>query len=291
MSDRQFSAKVLLFGEYTILLDGHALAIPLDVFQSEWKQSTSCCELSLIEFCRFLKNSEELNKILDLDQFEAHIKNGLCFDSKIPFGYGLGSSGALTAAVLHQYDTTHMSRRIDDLKRILAQMESFFHGKSSGIDPLVSLENKYVLIDSPDHIRLIENTPISFDNYCFFLLDSHKPRKTDPLVNLFKSWIQNPTYRKDIELVLKPLNQKAISQFLKRQESALYKSFGAISRFQWAKMKSMICPGIEAVWEAGLASEDFYLKLCGAGGGGMYLGMAKKEKLALLPHEFPIILI
>jgi mevalonate kinase len=57
------------------------------------------------------------------------------FDSTIPQGYGVGSSGALVAAIYDKYaqdksrfSRTH-SRKIITVKNIFSQMESFFHGK------------------------------------------------------------------------------------------------------------------------------------------------------------------
>ena len=40
-------------------------------------------------------------------------------------------------------------------------------------------------------------------------------------------------------------------------------------------MGQMILPGWEAFWLEGLAGNLFKLKLCGAGGGGFVLGIAK----------------
>jgi mevalonate kinase len=34
----------------------------------------------------------------------------------------------------------------------------------------------------------------------------------------------------------------------------------------------MVLPEYEALWKMGLESDNFYLKLCGAGGGGFILG-------------------
>jgi mevalonate kinase len=35
----------------------------------------------------------------------------------------------------------------------------------------------------------------------------------------------------------------------------------------------MISPDFMEMWQYGLESDDFYLKLCGSGGGGFLLGM------------------
>jgi len=40
----------------------------------------------------------------------------------------------------------------------------------------------------------------------------------------------------------------------------------------------MILPEFMSIWRMGLESDEFYLKLCGAGGGGFILGFAQDMK-------------
>ena len=69
---------------------------------------------------------------------EKEIGDGLYFESSIPEGYGLGSSGALVAALYHRYAKNgQVSSRsstsktdIPQLKSDLAILESWFHGTS-----------------------------------------------------------------------------------------------------------------------------------------------------------------
>jgi mevalonate kinase len=54
----------------------------------------------------------------------------------------------------------------------------------------------------------------------------------------------------------------------------------------------MIPKNFQTIWRDGLISEEYYLKLCGAGGGGFLLGMASDLRAAmgsLKPHEIKII--
>ncbi|WP_436570317.1 GHMP family kinase ATP-binding protein, partial [Klebsiella pneumoniae] len=73
------------------------------------------------------------------------LDKGLFFRSDIPQGFGLGSSGALVAAIFLRYldkagdfkdELKHLTMdRIQNLKSYLGALEGYFHGKSSGIDP------------------------------------------------------------------------------------------------------------------------------------------------------------
>ncbi len=51
----------------------------------------------------------------------------------------------------------------------------------------------------------------------------------------------------------------------------------------------MIPGSFRALWEKGLDSPDYQLKLCGAGGGGFLMGIARNLEQAreyLAPHPF-----
>ena len=101
-----FYSKILLFGEYGIIEDSKGLSIPYNFFNGALKISESSDEeakksnLILSQFSTHLKT---LDIDLDLNSFDKHIKKGMYFDSSIPKGYGVGSSGALVAAVYEKY--------------------------------------------------------------------------------------------------------------------------------------------------------------------------------------------
>ena len=64
------------------------------------------------------------------------------------------------------------------LRSYFALMESFFHGSSSGLDPLISYLNQAILIRSKDDFERVE---ISFSQYgkggWYFLLNTGRSRK------------------------------------------------------------------------------------------------------------------
>ena len=103
-----FYSKILLFGEYGIIEDSKGLSIPYNFFKGALKIPETPSEKSknsnsiLFDFCNHLKQIKGLAD-LDLILFEKHLNEGLYFDSSIPKGYGVGSSGALVAAVYDKY--------------------------------------------------------------------------------------------------------------------------------------------------------------------------------------------
>ena len=71
----------------------------------------------------------------DLDFFSANLKK-YWLEMNIPTGYGLGSSGAVSAAVYDLFFPGVAKLTLEQQKEDLAAIESFFHGKSSGVDAL-----------------------------------------------------------------------------------------------------------------------------------------------------------
>ena len=108
-----FYSKILLFGEYGIIEDSKGLSIPYNFFNGALKipdsvsEKSSQSNLILADFCLYLKGLKEID--LDLSLFETHINKGLYFDSSIPKGYGIGSSGALVAAIYDRYSNNKIT--------------------------------------------------------------------------------------------------------------------------------------------------------------------------------------
>ena len=48
-----------------------------------------------------------------------------------------------------------------------------------------------------------------------------------------------------------------------------------ISHLQFKHLEKLIPVEFQNIWKHGLVSNDFHLKLCGAGGGGFILGITK----------------
>ena len=113
INESLFYAKILLFGEYGIIEDSMGLSIPFNHFQGKFvfpKDSPSESQLrsnkSILKFVSHLKTmqfSGELPCKFNLKKLESDLENGLYFDSSIPQGFGVGSSGALVAALYATY--------------------------------------------------------------------------------------------------------------------------------------------------------------------------------------------
>lgn len=285
-----FFAKLLLFGEHTVLQGSPALALPFPRFGGAWRFAPAREAASLqqvlpqwLVYLQTLQQNGALLADLDLDLFAQDLVAGIYFDSNIPTGYGTGSSGALCAALYARYAHEQFSKQdvsgFSALKKTLGQLESFFHGASSGTDPLICYLNHAVLLHPDGSIEQIDVPawPSKNTSIRLFLLDTGLARSTEPLVQWFMTCCQEPDFLAHIRQVHVPLTAKAIDLFLQGNWEELLVVFQKISAVQWGDFQTMIPAGFAEVWQEGLQSGRFVLKLCGAGGGGFLLGMAVSE--------------
>lgn len=274
-----YPSKILLFGEFTVLNGSKALAIPWNEYIGKWSeekiahQNEEYCHRSLLEF-----SSDHPLTNIDGDRLIRDVKNGIWFNSTIPHGQGLGSSGALVAAIYERYGD-YKNKSLIQIKKDLGQLESYFHGSSSGLDPLVSFLKKSLLIHSTDEIEVLEKAPRLPTT---FLVDTKKERKAAPLIEIYKRKILDPSFKKGVAENLVFAVNSAIETLMKEDYEKFFHHTWLISRFQWDDFKEMIPDEVQSVWKQGLDQGDFVLKLCGAGGGGCILGFSKNNSFETL---------
>jgi mevalonate kinase len=323
-----FFGKVMLFGEYSLMAGSQALTIPTHAFSGELAFPAGLPEADLAmakasnkhlwSFFLFLSGAGAESGLpageLSLERFGEDLENGMFFRSTIPSGYGLGSSGALVAAVFSRYrnhkagpsgtesgddymdEPTGMMAQPGwrDLKRMLAGMESFFHGTSSGIDPLSCLVGKPLLLEPGGEVRLADLKPFppGFPGG-FFLLDTATTGKTGPLVQAFLRKYEEPAFRDLMDRQYVPLVNASIASLLHQNARELLSLLHGVSAFQQEHFLPMIPVHMWRAWDQGLETGAYALKLCGSGGGGYLLGFTgdlqqAKEDLRLykfLPLE------
>lgn len=298
-----FYSKILLFGEYGIIEDSKGLSIPYNFYKGALKipkkitASSKSSNKILIGFSEYL-NSKKLK--LDLHKFRSDLDKGLYFDSSIPKGYGIGSSGALVAAIYDKYAFEKITvlenltrEKLLRLKNIFSIMESFFHGKSSGLDPLNSYLSIPILINSQKDIKVtgIPSQKI-IGNGAVFLMDSGKTGSTAPMVNIFMEKMKKDGFRKIInEKFIKHTNL-CVDNFLKGDLNSLFNNTKKLSKIVLDNFKPMIPQEFHSIWKRGIDNDSYFLKLCGSGGGGYILGFTEnfeKAKRQLKHHKLEVV--
>ena len=268
---RFYPSKILLFGEYAIINGSDSLAVPYHGYKAKWSYNFENVEFrkSLYKYLQFFENQSQTT--IDVVLWKKQMEKGLCFDSTIPSGYGVGSSGSLVAGVYDRFGLNKFTG-IEELRPIFQWMESFFHGTSSGIDPLVSY------YDAPIHVSNGSMSVLdNFDSTLLselFLFNSGKPRSTTPLVTWYKEQMENEEFSSEVFKSLIPLNIKAIQHLLDGNAELFVESFQDIAEIEKRLFTKMFPFDVVEMFQ--LESIENY-KLCGAGGGGFYLVLDKKR--------------
>lgn len=289
-----FYSKILLFGEYGIIKDSKGLSIPYNFYNGALKmdknpnQSAVDSNHNLNKFLEYLSQIDTHLVVFDLEQLQQDINAGMYFDSSIPQGYGVGSSGALVAALYDKYAQDKITvlenltrEKLLKLKAIFSEMESFFHGKSSGLDPLNSYLSIPILINSKDNI---EATGIPSQNTngkgAVFLLDSGIIGETAPMVGIFMEKMKQEGFRTMLKNQFIKHTDACVDDFLKGDINSLFKNTKQLSKVVLSHFKPMIPKQFHSIWKAGIETNAYYLKLCGSGGGGYILGFTEDFQAA-----------
>jgi len=303
MNGPLFYSKILLFGEYGIIEDSKGLSIPFNFYKGALKIPNKINSMSkasneiLRGFLKYLKSSKIK---LDLEKFSSDIDKGLYFNSSIPEGYGIGSSGALVAAVYDKYAFEKITvlenltrEKLINLKNIFSIMESYFHGKSSGLDPLNSYLSIPILINSKKDIK-VTGIPSqkSIGNGAVFLMDSGKISSTAPMVNIFMEKMKKDGFRKIMNEKFIRYTNLCVDNFLNGDLSDLFNNTKKLSRIVLKNFKPMIPKEFHGVWKKGIDNDSYFLKLCGSGGGGYILGFTENFEEArkqLKDHKLKVV--
>ena len=301
-----FYSKILLFGEYGIIKDSKGLSIPYNFYKGALKHSQKHSTLSdesnnvLKDYYQYLKDIDTSLVRFKLDKMASDISDGMYFDSSIPRGYGVGSSGALVAAIYDRYALDKVTvlenltrDKLLKLKVIFAEMESFFHGKSSGLDPLNSYLSLPILISSQNDI---EATGIPSQNTkgqgAVFLLDSGMVGETAPMVQLFMQKMKEEGFRAMLKNQFIKHTDACVEDFLRGDIKSLFRNTKQLSKVVLNHFKPMIPKKFHQLWASGIESNAYYLKLCGSGGGGYILGFTEniaKAQKALSGHKLEVV--
>lgn len=288
MTNPLFYAKILLFGEYGIIEDSQGLTLPYSFYKGTLKFSSLDSEFEkksnghLIKYSEYLQNLELPEGFeLNVSEFQKEISKGLFFDSNIPQGYGVGSSGALVAAIFERYSITkyipdNISKdQLKNLKKVFGLMESYFHGTSSGIDPLICYMNLPILIENKESVDKVSIPKSEAGKGAIFLIDSGSIGETGPMVQIFFEKMKTEGFRKTLKEEFIRYNNACIDSFLKKDMNPFFRNLKKLSHWAYEHFRPMIPESIFNVWKKGLDSNAYYLKLCGSGGGGYILGFTK----------------
>lgn len=301
-----FYSKILLFGEYGIIKDSKGLSIPYNFYNGALKMHKNPSDeavksnKSLLKFTSYLSEISEEWVVFEIEKLKTDVENGMYFDSSIPQGYGVGSSGALVAAIYDKYALNKITvlenltrEKLLQLKNIFSKMESFFHGKSSGLDPLNSYLSLPILINSKDNIEATGiPTQSTSGKGAVFLLDSGITGETAPMVSIFMEKMKQEGFRNMLKTQFIKHTDACVVDFLKGDIKSLFSNTKQLSKVVLSNFKPMIPKQFHELWKKGIDTNDYYLKLCGSGGGGYILGFTldiNKAQKSLKDYKLEVV--
>ncbi|OUR94539.1 mevalonate kinase [Flavobacteriales bacterium 34_180_T64] len=301
-----FYSKILLFGEYGIIKDSKGLSIPYNFYNGALKMDDNPSDEAmksnkkLKQFVAYLQDVDVDLVVFDFKKLQNDVNSGMYFDSSIPQGYGVGSSGALVAAIYDKYAQNKITvlenltrEKLLKLKAIFSDMESFFHGKSSGLDPLNSYLSIPILINSKDNIEAtgIPSQKNEGKN-AVFLLDSGIIGETAPMVRIFMENMKQEGFRSMLKDQFIKHTDACVDDFLKGDIKSLFGNTKKLSKVVLNHFKPMIPKQFHELWRKGIETNEYYLKLCGSGGGGYILGFTEdieKAKQTLKDYKLEVV--
>ena len=292
MRERYYS-KVFLFGEYSMIFDATALMIPLTKFSAQWRFAShldasggAASNASIKRFADYLSTLDGVNDIFDLQRLNHDLRYNLFLDSNVPSGYGLGSSGTLVAAVYDGY-VKQKTNDLLQLKTLFGKMESYFHGSSSGIDPLQCYLGKPFKI-TPEGVQLLSDDFLKNDIH-ICLIDTKIKSNTKPLVDHFKQ------QRKNVELLSRfqseyvPCVTSCIDSMIQTDTNLFFNSLKQLTKSQTEFLRPMITDNTMDLFTSDF-DFNFGVKISGSGGGGYVLGFTDDvERASALLKDFEVI--
>ena len=304
-----FYSKILLFGEYGIIKDSKGLSIPYNFYKGALKISDELTDTAaqsnknlerLATHIESLQETDQSFPKFDITSLRNDVNAGMYFDSSIPQGYGVGSSGALVAAVYDKYAVDKITvlenltrEKLLILKDVFGKIESFFHGKSSGLDPLNSYLSLPILINSKEDIEPAGiPSQLATGKGAVFLLDSGIVGETAPMVNIFMENMKQEGFRAMLKDKFVKYTDMCVEDFLSGDVKGLFGNVKKLSHVVLDNFKPMIPAQFHDLWKQGLDTGDYYLKLCGSGGGGYILGFTEdleKEEKTLEDYKLEVV--
>lgn len=304
MKSNFFPAKILLFGEYGIIEGSKGFCIPYFEYFGNFKfkrfqnNQFLYSNFELKKYYNFLfKEGKSFNN-LNIQQFNNDINNGIYFDSNIPKKYGIGSSGALVAAIYEYYSKGRIilnkyfnNYKIIFLKNIFSKMESFFHGKSSGIDPLISYLKNPIILHSYNDISIFSIPKLNNEIHgTFFLIDSGILSSTFNMMKIFFEKKKEKDFKNKLKNEFILYNNICIETFIKKDYNTFLQYVKMLSIWVYNNFLPMIPVSIRRIWKYGIMTNKFYLKLCGSGGGGFLLGITSNYQNIQFKQNTKIVL-
>ncbi len=265
----KYHGKLLLFGEYLVLNQGAALALPEPRYSVSWDCQETPDE-ELIQYGEYLESQKRLGDYLKLPLLLKHLKGGWQLVSNVPRHKGLGSSATIVAAVYDRYKSKKDDEiSMEELQEVFAVMEDFMHGKSSGFDPLPIYFDQPILRKNNQSVRVYNPLPC-LDRWSIELIDSGEERTDSKGIQRYLDRLEKDKSFSDKIETLTKVNNKLVEAVIKNEHRIAENLLRTFSENQLILFADWIPANIQKLWNEN-QDDNSVIKMLGAGGGGYFL--------------------
>ena len=280
--------KIFLFGEHAVVYGKRALvtAINLRCFAEVRKRDdfriSSPLGITGLDFEKHPYISYAIKRFLEVRKISGA---DVQVESQIPIASGLGSSAAVTVAVLKALDAEYEANLSnEDIYELARQVELDVQGIASGTDPFISTYGGCWLIP--------ERKPITIPSLEFLVVDSGKKSITGEMVKRVAELKEKfPGVVGEIMDAIDEISQAAIATIPQMKlNSKLNSKLDSISSLMFINQNllraiGVSIPEIDEIVDQ-LNSMGIASKLTGAGGGGCVIGIEDVESMKRAKEKF-----
>ena len=112
------------------------------------------------------------------------------------------------------------------------------------------------------------------------------------MVNIFMENLKDKGFRAMVKNEFNKYTDACVENFLGGDIKSLFSNTKQLSKVVLNNFKPMIPEQFHGLWQKGIDTNDYYLKLCGSGGGGYILGFTEdleKAKAALNDYKLEVV--
>jgi len=274
------SGKVILFGEHAVVYGRPAIAMAID---KRVYVETNFAENRVVfhdnEYIKesvnlVLKKAEEMGKT-ELKDYKIDIKT----KSELPVSSGLGSSGALSVALIKSLSMLlGLDLDNEDIAKMGWEVERNVQGFASGIDPFVSTYGGIIYYKDGRFERLSTD---GLPDLNFLIIHSGKNSATKEMVkkvaNLKKEY---PVIINKIFDAIEVVTEEAVGILHHMKKGERLKKLGSLMNINQGLLESLgvSTPELTNLFYESLKSGALGAKLTGSGGGGCLISLYPPEK-------------
>ncbi len=214
-----------------------------------------------------------------LSRFDSRLGLDINIRSEVPFGSGLGTSAATSAALAASITNLFNVFDKHEIFQMTLEAEKTIHGKPSGADPAICVTGGMIIFrrsHEPDMLIM----PLEFEDLNFVIIYSGENRLTSNIVNNVKNMRDdNPDLFDMFANKSEEITLDAI-QAIKKKD---YESLGALMLRNHELLKSLGVSNekLDKLVELAMNNGALGAKLTGAGGGGSIIALAKDKNRLL----------